>query len=211
MTTSNVTTSEPKSIWFYVIALANILHGVRREGLGTTPIHDSRRSIRELLRQSHEFLLEKTSERNAYFVLFALVALTDESMEEYVQKNPSDSWLPLQTELFEITNAGTLFYQYVDYFRGRNDIPVIIYEIFYFCLKDGFKGSKINEPDLRTAYLKELKVHIPVENIPSLSDRPVSIDTAKRRVPVLAYYLAAFLIVSFFRFLLELIPLDVNI
>ena len=209
--TTNTATSEPKTIWFFVIELANHIHAIRHKGLGTASIHETRRTIREILKQSHEFLLEKTVERNAYFVLFALVALTDECMQEYSQKNPSDAWLPLQSELFEITNAGTLFYQYIDYFRGRNDIPVIIYEIFYFCLKDGFKGSKINEQDLRAAYLEELKVHIPIENIPSSSDRPILPDTAKRRVPVVAYYMAGVLILCFLRFLLELIPLEVNL
>ena len=84
----------------------------------------------------------------------------------------------------------------------------MVFEIFYFCLKDGFKGSRISEPEIRDAYQDELKVHIPSEPIQLLSKRPLVNETSKRRVPISVYYFATFLIAIMFRFLLELIPLE---
>ena len=204
-------TQESRTIWLYIVGLASILDEARRQESDLPSLADTRRETKKILKDAHEFLLERTSERNAYFVIFALVALTDESMQEYVQRHPPDTWLPLQTELFEITDAGTLFYQYIDYFRGRNDIPVIIYEVFYYCLKDGYKGSKIADPTLRTAYMEELKVHIPTEKDQPIDTRTMVTEHAQRRIPIYAYYLIASVILLAFRFGLELIPLNINI
>lgn len=208
---STNTEIESRTIWFYVVGLANLVYAVRRSEVGLPSIHETRKEIRALLKEAHEFLLEKTPERNAYFVIFALVAWVDETMAECVQSKRIENWEDLQGELFEITDAGTLFYQYIDYFRGRNDIPMVIYEVFYFCLKDGFKGSKINEPELRAVYMEELRAHIPTEKVPSIADREIVKVEAKRRVPVFAYYVASLLVLLLFRFLLELIPLEVSI
>lgn len=203
--------TEPESsraLWFFVAKVANIIFEARRSEIGLANLEETRLEIKAILKDMHEFLIERTSDRNAYFVVFAMVALVDENMLQHAQRHGLEAWSPLQVELFEITDAGTLFYQYIDYFRGRNDIPVVVFEIFYFCLKDGFKGSRISEPEIRDAYQDELKVHIPSEPIQLLSKRQLVNETSKRRVPISVYYFATFLIAIMFRFLLELIPLE---
>lgn len=204
----NTEPNSSRALWFFVAKVANIIFEARRSEIGLANLEETRLEIKAILKDMHEFLIERTSDRNAYFVVFAMVALVDENMLQHAQRHALASWSPLQVELFEITDAGTLFYQYIDYFRGRNDIPVVVFEIFYFCLKDGFKGSRISEPEIRDAYQDELKVHIPSEPIQLLSKRQLVNETSKRRVPISVYYFATFLIAIMFRFLLELIPLE---
>lgn len=208
---SNNLAVETKSIWNHIITLSNVFISLRNNVNDTVSFEETRATIKTILKDSHEYLLEKTSERNSYFVLFALVAHTDEKMLQITQLHPTHQWSSLQQELFNTTDAGTLFYDYIDYFRGRNDIPLIIYEVFYFCLKDGFKGSKVLEPDVCAAYTSELKAHIPVDNFPSIADRTDFKRRAKKRIPIYFYYLAILLSVFLYRLLLELIPFQVEI
>lgn len=199
------------TVWGFVKELSNVLNGVRDSESSDRSVLEAREDIKKILKSLHEFLLSKTTDRNAYFALFGLVAHLDESMEQCTQKLIQEPWYPLQRELFEISDAGTLYYQYADFFRGRNDIPVFVYEIFYFCLKDGFKGSMINEPEVRNAYLEELRVHIPVESMPHPQEIESCQNRSYTRIPLWSYYLSILFILWIVRAGLKLMPLAIDI
>lgn len=199
------------TIWGFVKELINTVNELKRsEDVGTSFL-DARDDLKRLLKAMHEFLLSKTSDRNAYFAVFPIVAHIDECMESCTRRLGAQSWISLQGELFEISDAGTLFYQYIDYFRGRNDIPVVVYEVFYFCLKDGFKGSMIEESEIRMAYLEELKAHIPVEPIPKIEQSLKSSKKSYPRVPVWSYYASVILLILIVRESLKLLPLTIDV
>lgn len=198
-----------RQIWYYLARLSNLNAQITKPDLAADAVPDLRSRLKDTLKEAHTYLLTRTTERNAYFVIFAFVAWLDETIQESRLSGQAVDWYPLQVELFDITDAGTLFYNYIDYFLGRNDIPFIIHEVYFFCLKDGFKGSKISEPELRQAYMQELKALIPEDQPPKIVDRSQLHEMAKKRVPTYAYYLLAFLPPILLRIVLEFIPLEI--
>ena len=194
-----------RQIWHFLARLSNLNTQLTKPDLAADAVPDLRSRLKETLKEAHTYLLSRTTERNAYFVIFAFVAWLDETIQESRLSGDAPDWYPLQVELFDITDAGTLFYNYIDYFLGRNDIPFVIHEIYFFCLKDGFKGSRIAEPELRHAYMQEL---IPEDQPPKIVDRSHLHEKAKKRVPTYGYYLMAFIPPILLRIALEFIPLE---
>src|SRR5262245_60393242 len=65
---------------------------------------------------------------------YALVAFLDETMAAV-----SDSWSPLQLDLFNELSAGEGFYDRIETMRAAKNVDAL--EIYYLCLALGFQGK----------------------------------------------------------------------
>ena len=120
--------------------------------------------IRAELRTQLDFLKaalsEQYSERDTYLILFALVAQIDELIQTNFLRTMHISWPLLQKELFQIDNAGDVFYEILDDILPKPQTHVFIYEVYYFCLRYGFRGRYENNPVKITEYLKKLQAKL---------------------------------------------------
>jgi type IV/VI secretion system ImpK/VasF family protein len=121
-----------------------------------------RGQVRDQLDILRSRLSETLSERDVYLVLFPIVAYCDECVQTRYLKAHQLSWPPLQKELFQIQDAGELFYETVDDLLMKPNTLPFIHEVFYFCLKSGFMGRYENNPTRRGEYMERLQMKIPV-------------------------------------------------
>lgn len=91
------------------------------------------------------------------FCVFALIVLVDEKLTPFYCKTDVE-WIPLQKEIFNTQNGGVEFYEYLDEILVNNFYPKIIYEIYYYVLKNGYRGKLVNETiDKVNAYMTKLE------------------------------------------------------
>lgn len=156
--------------------------------------------IRARLRKRLTWLKSKLTEvlpdHEVYYVLFPLVVYCDELVNA-VARGQISRWEPLQSELYEIDNGGELFYSILEDRLRQAETHPIVFEVFYFCLNDGFVGMYQGNPkklDEYKARLKERIVRKPVA--------PPDIDVRERGqvelvdFPWRYYAMAAFAIVA---------------
>lgn len=161
--------------------------------------------VRSPIRTQLDFLRAKLSEtlseRDCYLILFAIVALFDEHVQaNYLGDN--ESWPPLQTELFQIDDAGEVFYETLDDILHKPQTLPLVYEVFYFCLNHGFRGRYNDNPVKITEYLRRLRVKIPVHELGNIQAVPEETDQIKFVGSMAWYYAAAAVAVtvSYFMF-----------
>ena len=200
-----------QNIWHYVSALLQLAQPLRSLDLPCDDVQGTRYRIRAKLKETHEYLGTLLNERDAYFVLFALVAHIDEIAQVHVQHVQSaQGWEPLQYELFGLTEAGELFYGYSDSFRGRNDIPEIIFEIYFFCINDGFKGRYITDQVSLDHYRKELSAYIQPLPIARNIPREEALTRHPFRPRTWMYYAALALFFVLLNAFLSALPLNIS-
>lgn len=160
--------------------------------------------VRAEIRKELDFLrvklAEQLTERDCYLVLFPIVAYFDEHVQTcYLDENQM-GWPPLQKELFQIDDAGEIFYETVeDILRKPQTIP-FIYEVYYFCLGKGFQGRYVNNPVKINEYMKKLHAKIDVTEIDSVHTTREDSGHIKPIGSPIWYYAAsaAVLIVTYF-------------
>jgi type IV/VI secretion system ImpK/VasF family protein len=130
--------------------------------VATDDLVEVRAKIRSKLDVLRASLLEQLTERETFLVLFPLVVFLDEVVQNrFLSGGQSASWPALQTELFKIDDGGEVFYNTLDDLLRKPDTLPFVYEVFYLCLSDGFKGryadnlAKVNE------YRNKLQSKIP--------------------------------------------------
>ena len=106
------------------------------------------------------------TEREVYYCLFPLVIYFDE-MIQAAAGDSAAGWTPLQRELFNVSNGGELFYESLDDLLRKDETLPLIYEVFYFCLTDGFKGRWIDEPAKIEDWKERVASRIPVPPLPA--------------------------------------------
>jgi type IV/VI secretion system ImpK/VasF family protein len=79
------------------------------------------------------------SEHEVYYTLFPIVVYTDELVNG-VTRGATSRWEPLQSELYDIDNGGEVFYQILDARLRQEETHPLVFEVFYYCLNDGFCG-----------------------------------------------------------------------
>jgi len=125
--------------------------------------------IRAELRTQLDFLkaklAEQYSERDSYLVLFPIVAQIDEVIQVNFLRTMQASWPLLQKELFQINNAGEVFYEILNDIFMKPQTPVFIYEVYYFCLSYGFRGRYESNPVKITEYLKKLQTKLQTDDM----------------------------------------------
>jgi cell division protein FtsN/type VI protein secretion system component VasF len=183
-------------------------NGAREEEVGPGEIdHQELVRVRAEIRTQLDFLrmklAEQLTERDCYLVLFPIVAFFDEYVQTtYLGENQLD-WPPLQRELFQIDDAGEIFYDTVDDILRKPQTIPFIYEVYYFCLNKGFLGRHIGDPVKINEYLKRLREKIPVVDLADFQAVPE--DTGRIR-PIgssIWYYAASVLAVIAIYFLLR--------
>ena len=125
---------------------------------GADPVQ-LRAEIRELLVSLKAQLNEHLTEREVYYCLFPLTIHFDEmvlrSLDAKVQR-----WAPLQKELFNIDNGGELFFGAIDALLQRDETLPLIFEVFLFCLQNGFRGTYLSATSRLEEYKGRLKTRI---------------------------------------------------
>ncbi len=120
--------------------------------------------IRTEIRTQLDFLKttldEHFSERDCYLTLFPVVAQIDELIQTNYLQTMQTSWPLLQKELFQIENAGNVFYEILDDILLKPQTPIFIYEVYFFCLSYGFRGCYLNKPVKIVEYMKNLQLKI---------------------------------------------------
>ena len=145
-------------------------------------------------------LAEQLTERDCYLVVFSIVAYFDEHVQtSYLDENQM-SWPPLQQELFQVDDAGEVFYDIVDDILRKPQTLPFIYEIYYFCLSKGFRGKYVDNPVKINEYMKKLQEKIPVADLTDVHLPPEDTRQIKPVGSFIWYYAAAVavLVVGYF-------------
>ncbi len=167
-----------------------------------------RNNIRTQLDLLRTQLLVELTERDCYFVLFPIVVLFDELVQSQLFDRNLTSWPPLQKELFQIDDAGEVFYDTLDEILRKPQTLPFVYEVYYFCLNHGFKGKYIDNPEKINKYKNLLKNNIQV-NPPELSEIPVEESGMLKQIGnSLKYYTAACAAVIVFYLFFNMIALN---
>lgn len=120
-------------------------------------IIELRSTIRTHIDNISELIEAEFSTKTMRLCVFALIVLIDEKLTPFYLDNKI-KWVPLQKEIFNTQNGGVEFYVYLDEILVNTFYPKIIYEIYYYVLKYGYRGKFINETiDKVTDYLAKLE------------------------------------------------------
>lgn len=109
-------------------------------------------------------LTDALSEHEVHYVLLPLVIYTDELMTS-ITRGQNARWEPLQSELYEIDNGGELFFTILDDHLRKSETHPLIFQVFYFCLSDGFMGMCESDPRKLDEYKKRVAERIPLAPI----------------------------------------------
>ena len=140
---------------------------VLKRGIQTDDVVPLRAEIRNKLNFLRAKLGEQLTERETYLVLFPIVIYFDEIVQSKVFQAQHITWPPLQKELFQIDNGGETYYEMLDDILRKPETIPFVYEVFYFCLSDGFRGKYAENPLKIEEYQTKLrgKITLPkVEN-----------------------------------------------
>lgn len=147
-----------------------------------------RAAVREQLDLLRSRLSETLSERDVYLALFPIVAYCDERVQTRYLAAHHLTWPSLQLELFQIQDAGEVFYETVDDLLMKPATLPFIHEVFLFCLKSGFLGRYESNPITRNEYMERLQMKIPVASWETaVPERPAVIAIDKTRSPYWHY------------------------
>jgi len=107
------------------------------------------------------------TEQESYYILFAIIVYIDETIQTKVLDKTYLSWPLLQMEFYEVDDGGNLFYDTLNHIITKPQIPLFVFEVYYFCLKHGFTGRYLKDPVKIAEYKKTLEDKILVNNIES--------------------------------------------
>ena len=141
---------------------------VARTLLGLDEMVHVRAEIRAELDVFRAALAEHLSERDCYLVVFPIVAHFDELVQTRYLDPEQTNWPSLQLELFQINDAGEVFYDTLDDLLLKPQTLPLIFEVFYLCLSDGFVGRQAGNPARIAEYMERLRTRIPVKDAKSI-------------------------------------------
>ena len=116
-------------------------------------------------------LAEVLAEHEVYYVLFPFVVYCDELVSTAATRGAASRWESMQSELYEIDNGGELFYQILEERLKQSETHPLVFEIFYFCLLDGFTGTHQPGSNKIQEYKALLLARIPRPEIPCIDAR----------------------------------------
>jgi len=130
-------------------------------------------AVRAEIRTQLDFLKatlsEQYSERDTYLILFPIVAQIDEMILGHFLQKMQTGWPALQKELFQIDNAGEVFYEILDDILLKPQTALFIFEVYYFCLSYGFRGRYQDNPVKIKEYMKNLYLKLEQEELPTVA------------------------------------------
>jgi type IV/VI secretion system ImpK/VasF family protein len=194
-------------LWEGMVAINTILSPLRvadtKPELSMTELVAIRSRLRAELDQLRTTLGELYSEREAYAILFPITAHCDELVRKLLLETSHLAWPSLQQELYQVADAGDLFFELLDSALGKPETLPLVYETYYFCLQDGFCGRYITHLERIADYLQKLRKHIPVMAIAEeIGTNEAPQKKAYFRIPNYFYYTGAVLIVLMIYFFL---------
>ncbi|WP_158006879.1 DotU family type IV/VI secretion system protein [Piscirickettsia litoralis] len=80
----------------------------------------------------------------AYLIAFALTVYLDEYVNLKVGYKEGEAWELVQREMFDLDTGGNYFYKALNHIVSNKYYPKIVYQVYYFILKDGFMGEMVN-------------------------------------------------------------------
>lgn len=192
-------------LWEIIASINNCLSPLRAAdspaAIAMIDLMELRNRLRAQLDHLRTTLIEQHSERDAYFVLFPLTAHCDEQVKKMILDINQQEWPSLQHELYQIADAGDLFYELLDTILGKPETLPLVYEVYYFCLHDGFCGRYGVNPDRISDYLKKLQSHIILQPVTTTAAAaPALRKWANIRVPNRVYYGGVILVLMLFYF-----------
>ncbi len=95
--------------------------------------------VRQRLVELRATIAEVLSDHDVYYALFPVVVHFDE-LVQISTRGEASRWEPLQGELYEVDNGGELFFTIADDKLRQQETHPFVFEVFYFCLADGFSG-----------------------------------------------------------------------
>jgi type IV/VI secretion system ImpK/VasF family protein len=138
--------------------------------VATDDLVEVRSKLRAKLDLLKAQLAENLTEREVFLVLFPLVVLFDELVQNrFVAGGGSGSWPPLQSELFKIDDGGEVFYNTLDDLIRKPDTLPFVYEVFYLCLSLGFRGRYADNLTKVNEYKHKIETKIPLPVLPKKS------------------------------------------
>jgi type VI protein secretion system component VasF len=184
------------AVWEIIAAIDGLLRPMREvaspDALESVNLVELRARLRLRLDHLRALLAERHSERDAYFVLFPLVAHYDELVKTLILDLNHMQWPPIQQELYQVADAGDLFFETLDSVLGKPETLPLVYEMYYFCLEDGFLGRHGGNPDKIADYRRKLRERIHPPALDALPpQRPGPPGRMPLRLPNYAYYGAA--------------------
>ncbi len=127
-----------------------------------------RAHLRKHLTSLKSKLADVLPDHEVYYTLFPIVVYCDELMNG-ITKGKLARWEPLQSELYDVDNGGELFYSILEERLRQAETHPIVFEVFYFCLIDGFVGMYQGDPKKIEEYKARLRERIPCKPL-SVSD-----------------------------------------
>lgn len=112
----------------------------------------------------------------------AMKALSIDFDERILDRLPDfmrPSWPLVQTSRTGSIMGGEDFYRAIDYLRATAGTASFVFEVYYFCLNNGFVGRYANDLDSIEEYRQRLRESITVPRTPSDGN-----DTAEVRIDV---------------------------
>jgi type IV/VI secretion system ImpK/VasF family protein len=162
-----------KELWSIIVTINASLNPLREavslDTIATMDLVKLRSKLRAQLEQLRTAIIERYSERDAYLVLFPLTAHCDELVKKMILDINQLEWPPLQQELYQVVDAGDLFYELLDNALAKPDTLPLVYEVYYFCLNDGFCGRHGDNVEKLSDQLKKLRTHIILQPIVTIT------------------------------------------
>lgn len=162
-----------QNLWEMIVNINKLLNPLRETDDPSIVASFDLVELRAKLRNQLEFLrtaiTEQYSERDAYFVLFPLTAHCDEIVKKRILDISQLEWPSLQLELYQMDDAGDLFYELLDTALKKPETLPLVYEVYYFCLHDGFCGRYSINPDRLNDYLEKLRSHIHLQVLEAIA------------------------------------------
>lgn len=182
-----------QDLWEMIVTVNNFLSPLRTADTQSTvtmiDLVELRSKMRMQLDDLRAAITEQYSERDAYYVLFPLTAHCDEVVKKMILESNQLEWPPLQQEFYQVADAGDLFYELLDNALSKPETLALVYEVYYFCLNDGFCGRYSVNPDMVANYLQKLRKPIVLQPIATVASAASS--ARKRsyfRIPNYVYY-----------------------
>ncbi len=184
-----------QGIWDMVAGINLLLRPLREavtpSAIETIDLVELRGKLRTRLEDLRTAITGQHSERDAYFVLFPLTAHCDELVKHLILDTNCLQWPPLQQELYQVADAGDLFFEFLDSVLGKPETLPLVYEVYYFCLHDGFRGRYDGNPDRLADYTRRLREHIRLQPIEVAMPPSHAKTRAIFRLPNYVYYAGA--------------------
>jgi type IV/VI secretion system ImpK/VasF family protein len=183
-------------LWEMIVIINGYLNPLReadtQSAMAMIDLVALRSKLRSQLEDLRAAITEQYSERDSYFVLFPLTAHCDEVVKKMILDINHLEWPSLQQELYQVADAGDLFYELLDNALSKPETLPLVYEVYYFCLNDGFSGRYTANPDRLAGYLQKLRKHIFLQPIADI-DLPLPVPTRRLyfRMPNYVYYCGA--------------------